>query len=599
MRQTALHIAEAVSKYIVEPSRTCVLDMISACDTVERANEELRCLTGVRHFFHDREAFEEFHRILMLPASSAVPHKSREWGDFQTPPGLATRVCRYLAEIGVSPRIIVEPTYGTGNFILAALKAFPTVELVYGVEIQEKYHWHLKLALLIKALSGHRTLAEIELHQDDIFTHRFSDEILKAQDMLIIGNPPWVTNAEIGALDAHNLPTKRNIKALKGIDAIMGKSNFDIGEFIVLRMLDLFSGQRGALAMLCKNSVIKNIVNILPQRRLKVSNIRALEIDASREFGASVMASLLVMNIGASNSAFTCQVATLDHPNRVTSTFGWTHKRFVSNVEDYEPNSDLDGKSPLVWRQGLKHDCAPIMELNLRDGLWVNGNGEVVDVEDQWCYWLLKSSDLRKFEVDRARRKVLVPQHRLGEDTFDLQENAPMLWEYLVRNSEYFERRKSNIYRNKPRFSIFGVGEYSFTAYKVAISGLYKEPCFSLVLPMAGCPVMLDDTCYFLGFDTYPDALFTASLLNSPMVKQFLQSIIFADAKRPYTKEALMRIDLAQAACRSSFYTLRTFWAEIGYKPRVSVLEADFEEYKQRLSPIAKMREGLQFTLRI
>lgn len=599
MRQTALYIAEAVSEYIVEPSRTHLLDMISAYDTVERANEELRRLTGIRRFFHDHEALKEFRRILMLPASSTVPCKNREWGDFQTPPGLAAQVCHYLVEIGVSPRIIVEPTYGAGSFILAVLKSFPTVELVYGVEIQEKYQWHLKLALLIKALRDHRTSAEIELHQDDIFTHRFSDEILKAQDMLIIGNPPWVTNAELGTLDARNLPTKRNIKALKGMDAITGKSNFDIGEFVLLRMLDLFSSQRGTLAILCKNSVIKNIVEILPQRRLKVSNIEALEIDASREFGAAVVASLLVMDMGASNPAFTCQVATLDHPNRVSSTFGWTHKRFVSNVEDYESNGDLDGKSPLIWRQGLKHDCARIMELNVRDGLWFNGNGEVVDVENQWGYWLLKSSDLRKFEVDRARRKVIVPQHRLGEDTFDLQKNAPRLWEYLVRNSEYFERRKSNIYRNKPRFSIFGVGEYSFTAYKVAISGLYKEPCFSLVLPMDNCPVMLDDTCYFLGFDTYLDALFTTSLLNSPMVRQLLQCIIFADAKRPYTKEVLMRIDLTQAACRSSFCILRTFWADIGYKPRVSVVEADFEEYKQRLSLMGKRPESLQFTLGI
>lgn len=599
MNETAFYIAEGVSEYLVEPSRTRLLGEISAYDTVERANEGLHRLTGIHSFFPVHEAFEEFRRVLTLPAPSADAHKDREWGDFQTPPGLASRVCHFLAGIGISPRIIIEPTYGTGNFILAALKSFPKVELVYGVEIQEKYEWHLKLALLKEALRGRLASAEIELHRDNIFTHRFSDEILKAQDILIIGNPPWVTNAELGALDARNLPVKRNIKALRGMDAMTGKSNFDIGEFVLLRMLDLFSGQRGTLAMLCKNSVIKNIVEILPQRRFKVSNIRAIEIDANREFGVAVEASLLVMDMGASNPAFTCQVATLDHPNHMTSTFGWTRNRFVSNVEDYESNSDLDGESPLVWRQGLKHDCVRIMELNSRDGLWVNGNGEVVDVEAQWVYWLLKSSDLRGFEVDRARKKVIVPQHRLGEDTAVLQKNAPRLWEYLVRNSEYFEKRKSSIYRDRPRFSIFGVGEYSFKAYKVAISGLYKEPCFSAVLPIDNRPVMFDDTCYFLGFDTYLDALFTASLLNSHVVKRFLQSIIFADAKRPYTKEVLMRIHLAQAASRSSLRTLHTLWADMGYNPRVSVTDSDFEEYKHRLSIIGKRREGLQLTLGI
>lgn len=589
-------LREAISEYIVGPNRPGLLDALSAYGTVEYANEDLRRLTGIRRFFPDVRAFKECRQVLTLPVSDAESRKSREWGDFQTPPGLAAQVCRYLVETGIAPRIIVEPTYGTGNFILAALKSFPMAELVYGVEIQEKYEWCLKFTLLIEALHNHRPTAEIELHKGDIFTHRFPDGILKAQDILIIGNPPWVTNAELGTLGARNLPTKRNIKALRGMDAITGKSNFDIGEFVLLRMLDLFSGQRGTLAMLCKNSVIKNIVEILPQRRFKVSNIRALGIDASREFGAAVEASLLVMDIGAPGPTFTCQVATLDHPHNVTSTFGWTRNRFVSNVQDYESSSDLDGESPLVWRQGLKHDCARIMELGAQDGCWINGNGEVVDVEGPWVYWLLKSSDLRCFEVDRARKKVIVPQHRLGEDTSALQKSAPKLWEYLVSHSTYFERRKSSIYRNRPRFSIFGVGDYSFTEYKVAISGLYKDPCFSLVLPIDHRPVLLDDTCYFLGFDTYLDALFTASLLNSPMVKRFLRSIVFVEAKRPYTKEALMRIDLSRAASQLSFHTLRTFWADIGYKLRGSVAEADFEEYKQRLS-LACKRPSLQLTL--
>jgi len=599
MSPIILHIAEAVAEYIVEPTRSHLLDMISAYSTLGQANEELRRLTGIRCFFPDWEVLEEFQRALDLPASSSESYKCREWGDFQTPVGLAYRVCHYLAQIGISPRIIIEPTYGAGSFVLAALKSFPTAKLVYGVEIQGKYEWHLKIAMLKDALRGHRFAPEIELQRDDIFTHRFPDEILRAEDVLIIGNPPWVTSAELGALNSFNLPAKRNIKALNGMDAITGKGNFDIGEFVLLRMLELFSRRRGTLAMLCKNSIIKNVVEILPQRGFAVSNIRAFEIDAKHEFGAAVRASLLVMDTGSSNLTLTCQVALLNQPDRVTKEFGWIHNKFVSSIEDYKSSSELDRKSPLVWRQGMKHDCARVMELDMQDGCWVNGNGEIVDVEDQWVYRLLKSSDLRSFEVDQTRKMVIVTQHRLGENTTDLEKNAPKLWEYLIRNSGYFERRRSSIYRDKPRFSIFGIGEYSFTAYKVAISGLYKEPRFSIVFPIDNRPVMLDDTCYFLGFDTYLDALFTASVLNSPIVKRFLRCIIFTEAKRPYTKEVLMRIDLAQAACGLSFHTLRTLWADIGYNPRILVTESDFEEYKQRLSTTARERESLQLSLGI
>jgi hypothetical protein len=590
-------LRDTIAEYTVGPSQFNLLGVLPACETLECANENLWRLTGIRQFFPSNQVLAEFRRLLKLPTASVQAATSREWGDFQTPPALAAQVCRYLVQAGVMPRVIIEPTFGAGNFILAALRSFPTTQLVYGVEIQEKYAWHLKLALLTEALRGKRGTAEVVLHQDDIFTHRFPNEVLTAQDVLIIGNPPWVTNAELGALDARNLPVKRNLKALKGMDALTGKSNFDIGEFVLLRMLDLFSGQRGTLAMLCKNSVIKNLMEILPQRRYGVSHVRALEIDARREFGATVEASLLVIELGALHPTFTCQVATLDQSDRITRTFGWTHGRFVANVQDYEANADLDGESSLIWRQGVKHDCARVMELEAQNERWFNGDGEVVDIEDQWTYWLLKSSDLRQFEVSRARKKVILPQHHLDEDTSALQEKAPRLWVYLVRHSEDFDKRRSCIYRNRPRFAVFGVGEYSFKPYKVAISGLYKEPLFSLVTPMEGRPVLLDDTCYFLGFDMYLDALFTASILNSARVKQFLQSIVFTDAKRPYTKEALMRIDLDRAARQLSFQALCACWANLGYEPRVSVAEADFEVYKRYLSALYQKPEGLQFAL--
>src|SRR5690606_11229512 len=103
---------------------------------------------------------------------------------------------------------------------------------------------------------------------------------------------------------------------------------------------------------------------------------------------------------------------------------------------------------------------------------------------------------------------------------------------------------KSSIYKNKPAFSIFGIGDYSFKPYKVAISGLYKTFHFSLVLPSEGKPVMLDDTCYFIGFDKLDQALYCLILLNTDLTKKLLQAITFPDAKRTFTKDILMRIDL-------------------------------------------------------
>ena len=57
---------------------------------------------------------------------------------------------------------------------------------------------------------------------------------------------------------------------------------------------------------------------------------------------------------------------------------------------------------------------------------------------------------------------------------------------------------------------------------------------------------MLDDTCYFLGFDDLKSAVAVHALLNTDEVRSFLQSITFSDAKRMITKEVLMRIDFAK-----------------------------------------------------
>jgi ATP:corrinoid adenosyltransferase len=91
-------------------------------------------------------------------------------------------------------------------------------------------------------------------------------------------------------------------------------------------------------------------------------------------------------------------------------------------------------------------------------------------------------------------------------------------------------------------YSIFGVGDYSFKPYKVAISGLYKQTKFTLVKPN-GTVLLLDDTCYFIGFDTLEEAQTVQTSLNRPEIQKFIESFMFTDAKRAITKELLMRID--------------------------------------------------------
>ena len=82
----------------------------------------------------------------------------------------------------------------------------------------------------------------------------------------------------------------------------------------------------------------------------------------------------------------------------------------------------------------------------------------------------------------------------------------------------------------------------------MVISGLYKKLKFSVIGPIDGKPVVLDDTCYALACATEIQATFIASILNSDVAKAFLGAYIFWDAKRPITVDILRKLNLRKLA---------------------------------------------------
>ena len=104
--------------------------------------------------------------------------------------------------------------------------------------------------------------------------------------------------------------------------------------------------------------------------------------------------------------------------------------------------------------------------------------------------------------------------------------------------------RKRLIYKNKPRFSVFSVGEYSFSKYKIAISSLYKNINFRLISNFHSKPYILDDTCNFIPLMSMPEADLIFMLLSSDIVANFIESLVFWDSKRVITTELLNMIDL-------------------------------------------------------
>lgn len=480
--------------------------------------------------------------------SSQTARQTVEFGDFQTPPPLAKSVCSLLLRTGFEPASIIEPTCGQGTFLVTALEAFPDAT-VRGYEYNPTY-----------AEVARRTVSRFSqatVQNSDFFRCNWDVELSKLADpLLILGNPPWVTNATVGSLGGSNLPEKSNLDGLRGIDALTGRANFDISEWMLRENLRWLRGRRGAIAVLCKTSVARKVLAHAWSTSLPIESATIYRLDAHREFGASVDACLLFVCLAPGIQTHECSVYDTLNAPKPSAKFGMRDGRLVSDLETYGRLHSLYSTSLTGWRSGVKHDCSRVFEFSVKNGELVNGLGEVVSLENDVVFPLLKSSDVAHRRP--PRKYLLVPHRSMDESSYELRSRAPRAWQYLTSHEQTLAGRASSVYKKRPKFSIFGIGPYSFAPWKVAISGLYKSLCFTKIGPIDEQPILLDDTCYFFPCDSEEECLRLYELVSSPLALEFWSSLVFWDSKRPITAKLLNLLDLASLAKKIGIQTPTT-----------------------------------------
>jgi hypothetical protein len=465
--------------------------------------------------------------------------KQKEFGDFQTPHDLATKVTTLVAELFGTPELVIEPTAGLGSFLKAARHQWGQNCRYEGYEINREY-----VDIISQAFAGQ----DIKIVQQDFFLKDWKQVLNRTgfRKVLAIGNPPWVTNSELSLLGSNNLPQKSNFQGLRGLDARTGKSNFDIAEWMLIQLIDAMPLE-GTVAMLCKTSTARKVLRHFWKTTGGRDGSYLFQIDAKSSFDVAVDACLFITT-GRPSKDRTARFYTSLDLSAAFTQFGFVDGDLVSNVAAYSKYRKFDGGSLVyTWRSGVKHDVAKVMEFSHESGALKNGLGQSIQLEKDFIYPLLKSSDLGNGRI-HPRKSVLITQKHTSEDPCMIQSIAPKTWNYLMAHAEALDGRRSSIYQNRPRFSIFGIGEYSFAPWKVAISGLYKSFTFVVIPPFEGRPVMVDDTCYSIPCSTENEAMLLCEILSSSSTLDFLRSLVFIDSKRPITIDVLRRISLLAIA---------------------------------------------------
>jgi len=360
-----------------------------------------------------------------------------EYGDFQTPEDLATRVTLLIKESFPYPSVVVEPTCRTGNFIKAALSVFNGNAKYYGFDINRKY-----IDNLTKLTITDNCSVEVSDFFRKNWEQFFSD--LKDEKILVIGNPPWITNSALSVLKSTNLPDKSNFQNQVGFAAKTGKANFDIAEWILIKIIESLKNKNACVAMLCKSATARKVLKYLWNNDITIYNSSLHFFDAKKYFDVSVEACLFITHIGESVITKDAAVySDLSFKNK-TSILGTYASELISDIDNYNKYRYIEGIEYYKWRSGIKHDASKVMELSYEKGCFINGFCKKAEIEEEYIYPLMKSSDIGNGRLN-PKKYVILTQKKSGDDTSYIKHNAPKLWSYLEEYADILNKRKSII----------------------------------------------------------------------------------------------------------------------------------------------------------
>ncbi len=275
------------------------------------------------------------------------PERRRgDLGDFQTPRALVDAVLHTLQPIASRWTRILEPTCGSGAFLHSLLdQAEPPRELI-GIEIQQPHR------TAAQSLAGKHPGSRVEILHANLFDLDLRTALpwRDRGPLLVVGNPPWITTAALGRLDSGNAPSKRNLKGLPGIEARTGSSNFDIAEAIWIKLLEELAGEQPTIALLCKTSVARGVLEFIHRQRLAVAEASIYEIDAARWFGAAVGACLLRVTLGRppQNRPAQIPVFTAIDAAEPRGSLGFFQDRLIADTNVADRHAFALGACPLT-----------------------------------------------------------------------------------------------------------------------------------------------------------------------------------------------------------------------------------------------------------
>jgi hypothetical protein len=493
------------------------------------------------------DLFQDFYQTLF-------PRRVRHaLGEYYTPGWLADWVLQTTGWQGDPAQRLLDPTCGSGAFLLAALRAVrawwerngrprPAQELcrqvqanVVGFDVNPlavltaRANYLIALRDWLAADACPRPSIE---RRDVILTP--PDDTSAGTFDFVVGNPPWIAWDHLPVHDRQaTMPLWQHygLFTLSASAARHGGGKKDLSMLLTYVAADRYLRCGGRLGFVITQTVFQS--------------------HASGD-GAANWTSVLVLERGRPTVYPVPYVKWLPDgtrqshearpvdPQRPGSPWllvpeGLAGLDALAGPSDYEAHlgANTGGANGVYWLEVLGADAAGLRVRNVADrGKHALASTEQ-HVEPELVYPLLRWGDVQRWQARPSTHLLLVqdPATRRGLDLAQLQTRCPQTYAYLRGFRALLERRAA--YRRYqgagPFYAMYNVGPYTVAPWKVVWRRMDRRLRAAVAgqceVPRAGLrPIVPQETCVLVAVDSAEEAHYLCALLNSSLSAFLAQS---------------------------------------------------------------------------
>ncbi|MXR51745.1 N-6 DNA methylase [Halovenus sp. WSH3] len=490
-------------------------------------------------------------------------------GEYYTPRGVAELAVDSLQIDDPASATMLDPGCGSGVFLsvcidrkLAALADRPPAETVetvtssvFGIDLNPVAVKTSTLAYLIALCpvldaEAVETVAPPVFHADALGltgTSAVPAELFAGVDYLL-GNPPWITWDRLSERVKTRL-RERYVDELGllphgGAAARLGHSNDDISIPFVWICLDRYLRAGGAVSVVLKRDLLTGPAGAI-LRKLQVGD-RSLSMSHVHDFaglapfGSQVGADAALYTMWAdTDPSFPAELTawtgeSVDFSTR--AALAETADRTETTVAPLDPDDPTSAWIRADAERGALGPCAHEIRHGTKDDAEAvfSVDRDLLDrIEPDLVYPYIKSRHVVKYGLFGHELR-LVPVKKANQDNeAELRERYPETYRYLADRREQLTDRASSWLDDGPFYNVFGVGEYTWSPYKVVWCRLGFNPHFAVVStvedPDLGEKLVVPGDHYmFIGADDEQEAHALCALLNSAVYQKSLRDIASA-----------------------------------------------------------------------